>query len=29
MVFAPMGKLLVAEARYLAEAAPMNNQPEA
>ena len=29
MVFAPMGKLLVAEARYLAEAAPTNNQAEA
>ena len=29
MVFAPTGKLLVAEARYLAEVAPTNNQAEA
>ena len=29
MVFAPTGKLLMAEARCLAEAAPTNNQAEA
>ena len=29
LVFAPTGKLLVAEARYLADAAPTNNQAEA
>ena len=29
LVFAPTGKLLVVEARYLAEVAPTNNQAEA